>query len=61
MTKLEYTRLTKGNRITFSLSNYVHEHLIDLSIQQGRSLSNLIAFIVETYVHNHVNKNKDSD
>lgn len=60
MKKLEYTRLAKGNRITFSLSNYVHDHLIDLSIKQGRSVSNLVAFIVETYIQNHVTQNKNT-
>lgn len=49
-----YTRLTKGNRITFSLANYVHDRLITISIKQGRSLSNLISYIVEAYVNSYV-------
>ena len=36
-----------GRRITFTVSYAVHEHLIRLSTEQGRSVSNLCAYIVE--------------
>lgn len=51
MTSIKYTRITRSNRVTFTISDYVHKNLLSLSQTQGRSLSNLIAYIVENYVH----------
>lgn len=41
-------------RVSFTVSGYVFDLLEDISIQQGRSMSNLVAFIVEHYLTNQV-------
>ncbi len=37
-------------RITVSLNDHVHQLLIERSMAEGRSVSNLAAFILETYL-----------
>ncbi|MCX5936726.1 MAG: hypothetical protein NTW02_00590 [Cyanobium sp. LacPavin_0920_WC12_MAG_62_9] len=37
----------KPQRITITVSHYVHEALVEESFQQGRSLSNLASFWLE--------------
>jgi hypothetical protein len=40
-------------RITVSLNDYVHQRLIERSIAEGRSVSNLAAFILEAHLSSH--------
>jgi hypothetical protein len=41
-------------RITVSLNDHVHQLLIERSMAEGRSVSNLAAFILETHLeHPH--------
>jgi hypothetical protein len=37
----------KPQRITFTINHSTHERLSELSYEQGRSLSNLVAYLVE--------------
>lgn len=39
--------MRKPQRITFTISYRVHKILLDRSIEEGRSLSNLIAHLLE--------------
>lgn len=38
-------------RISITLSHQVHEHLLNRSEEEGRSLSNLCAFLIEEALH----------
>jgi hypothetical protein len=41
-------QLRKPQRISITVSDHVHQQLIQLSDQQGRSLSNYASFLLET-------------
>ena len=45
-------RRSNSPRISTSVSAFVFQKLVTLSSKQGRSLSNLVAFILEQHIHN---------
>jgi hypothetical protein len=47
MNPTQHIALRKPQRISITLAHVTHEQLIKLSITQGRSISNLAAFILE--------------
>jgi hypothetical protein len=47
MNPTQHIALRKPQRISITLAHSTHEQLIRLSIAQGRSISNLAAFILE--------------
>jgi hypothetical protein len=49
-----HVKQTTSKRMAITVSGYVYALLEDISTQQGRSMSNLVAFIVEHYLTNQL-------
>jgi hypothetical protein len=47
MNPTQHIALRKPQRISITLAHATHQQLIQLSLTQGRSISNLAAFILE--------------
>lgn len=47
MNPTQHLALRKPQRISITLAHVTHQQLIQLSITQGRSISNLAAFLLE--------------
>jgi hypothetical protein len=52
------SRMQGPVRITATLPRNLHERLIERSTYEGRSLSNLIAFLLESMMNNYTNTRK---
>jgi hypothetical protein len=51
----------KPQRITFTINHSTHERLSELSYEQGRSLSNLVAYLVELRLEQEEERKGDAN